>query len=114
MVQDPNGLFDSANPFILNILKNTNEKGKKKILEEQTLPIGVHPDYKLIYQERAARSLMTLQLPQNGKYRVEIIDIWEMTRKLSAENVHGEIRVGLPGKEGIALLITRLSGDPLN
>ena len=114
VVQDPNGLFDSANPFILNILKNTNEKGKKKILEEQTLPIGVHPDYKLIYQERAARSLMTLQLPQNGKYRVEIIDIWEMTRKLSAENVHGEIRVGLPGKEGIALLITRLSGDPLN
>ena len=89
-------------------------KGQKKILEEQTLPIGVHPDYKLIYQERAARSLMTLQLPQNGKYRVEIIDIWEMTRKLSAENVHGEIRVGLPGKEGIALLITRLSGDPLN
>ena len=53
-------------------------------------------------------------LPENGKYKVEIIDIWEMTRKLAVQNVHGQIRIGLPGKEGIALLITRLEGDPLN
>lgn len=114
VVRDPNGLFDSANPFILNILKNSGEKGQQKILEEQTLPIGVHPDYKLIYLERSARGLMTLDLPANGCYRVEIIDIWEMTRRLAVQNVRGQIRIGLPGKEGIAVLITRLEGDPLH
>lgn len=113
VVRDPNGLFDSANPFILNILQNSGEKGRNQILAEQTLPIGVHPDYKLMYLERAARSLMTVDLPKNGEYRVEVIDVWEMTRKLVAERVHGQIRVGLPGKEGIAILIVRMSGEEL-
>lgn len=114
VVRDPNGLFDSANPFILNILKNCDEKGRQRLLAEQVLPISVHPDYKLIYLERSARSLMTLDLPENGRYKVEIIDIWEMTRRLAVQNARGQIRVGLPGKEGIAVLITRQEGDALN
>lgn len=113
-IRDPNGLFDSVNPFIQNILLNSGEKGRQQILKEQTLPISVHPDYKLIYLERSARSLMTIDLPENGKYKVEIIDIWEMSRKLSVQNVFGQITVGLPGKEGIALLISRQEGALLN
>ena len=113
VVRDPNGLFDSANPFILNILENSGEKGKQKILDEQTLPVGVHPDYKLIYQERAARSIMTLELPENGKYRVETVDIWEMTRETAKEEASGKITLRLPGKEGIAILVTRLEGETL-
>ena len=114
MVRDPNGLYDSTNPFLLNILENCGETGKRKILEEQILPIGVHPDYRLIYLERAARSLMHLDLPDHGRYHVEVIDIWEMTRKVVLQETSGNITVTLPGKEGMALLVTRLSGDALN
>ena len=114
VVRDPNGLFGGGNPFIENILKHTGETGRKRILEEQTLPVGVHPDYQLHYLERSAQSLMTLNLPENGKYRVEAVDMWHMTRTLLAENVSGATRVTLPGKEGTAVLILRIAGDPLN
>ena len=43
-------------------------------------------------------------LPENHTYRIEEIDIWEMTRKTTYKGVNGKIAVNLPGKEGIALL----------
>lgn len=43
-------------------------------------------------------------LPENHTYRIEEIDIWDMTRKTTYRGVNGKIAVKLPGKEGIALL----------
>lgn len=48
-----------------------------------------------------------LELPDTGSYQVEVIDIWEMTRKVAATGVNGKIKVDLPGKEGIAILATK-------
>ena len=76
-------------------------------------PIGRHPDFRLIYLGRGAQSLYTLSLPEKGSYRVEILDTLAMERREAVSGVHGTIRLGLPGKEGIAILITRLSGEPL-
>ncbi|MCI9144094.1 MAG: DUF5605 domain-containing protein, partial [Lachnospiraceae bacterium] len=39
---------------------------------------------------------------------VEVIDTWEMTRKVAAEGVSGNTRTALPGKEGMALLAVRM------
>ncbi|MGT2756670.1 DUF5605 domain-containing protein [Streptococcus ovuberis] len=50
-----------------------------------------------------------LLLPEKGKYRLEIIDIWEMTRECVQEGVTGYIRLSLPSQEGIAVLATKLS-----
>ncbi|MGT2674590.1 DUF5605 domain-containing protein [Streptococcus rupicaprae] len=50
-----------------------------------------------------------LLLPEEGKYRLEIIDIWEMTRECVRERVTGYIHLSLPSKEGIAVLATKLS-----
>ena len=40
---------------------------------------------------------------------MELIDVWEMTRTVQMENVCGSIKARLPGKEGMAVLITRNS-----
>ena len=47
-------------------------------------------------------------LPEKHQYRVELIDVWEMKRNLLMENISGKTTVRLPGKEGMAVLITRM------
>lgn len=56
------------------------------------------------YLGRNCAAFKDLLLKEDRKYRVEIIDIWEMTRTTAAENVSGVTRIELPGKEGIAVL----------
>ena len=50
----------------------------------------------------------TLELPEDKQYRVEWIDTWEMTRTAAAEKASGRTKIHLPGKEGIAVLATRI------
>lgn len=113
IIRDPNGMAE-GHPFLQALLNVNSEQVMQTFLRRWTQPIGVHPDYKLYYLGRTASCRMKLNLPENGDYKVEVIDMWEMTRSLAVSGVHGEILVGLPGKEGIAVLITRLSGDALN
>ena len=44
---------------------------------------------------------------------MEVIDVWEMTRKRVMESVSGAFRINLPSKEGIAILVMRRSGELL-
>lgn len=114
-VRDPNGSAASEGQKALfrRIWEMNSEKAKQHIRREMMKPIGHHPDYILMYLGRAAQSICTLQLPENGRYRVEIIDTMEMTRREVVSGVCGTVRIGLPGKEGIAILITRQSGEEL-
>lgn len=48
-------------------------------------------------------------LPE-GKYEIEVIDTWEMTRKVVLSGVSGQVIVPLPGKEGMAILIRKAEG----
>ena len=48
-----------------------------------------------------------LVLPENHRYDVEVIDIWEMTRNTILEDVTGTVQIPLPGKEGIAVMAKR-------
>lgn len=110
--RDPNGSATSSE-LIQRIWESGSEKGKETIRQEMIQPIGRHPDYRLMYLGRSAQSFCELQLPENGSYRVEIIDTMEMTRREAVSGVCGNIRIGLPGREGTAVLITRLSGQEL-
>lgn len=114
-VRDPNGsaVNEGQKELFKLIWEMNSQKAKDQIRSEMMQPIGHNPDFMLIYLGRSARSYYNLQLPQDGSYKVEIIDIWDMTRELSVSNVSGNIRIGLPGKEGIAILVTRLSGSAL-
>ncbi|MDR0999776.1 MAG: DUF4038 domain-containing protein [Clostridiales bacterium] len=115
LINDPNA--SSSNPehaaFLKNIMENMGEKERAQIIGELTKPIGRHPDYRLQYLRRSCPVYMDMRLPQNGRYRLEVIDVWEMTREIICQKASGDIRIDLPGKEGIAVLVTRLEGDEL-
>lgn len=64
-------------------------------------------NYRLEYLGRSCPGLIRFELPQDGDYLVEVIDIWEMTRKVAADHVNGQVQIDLPGKEGIAVLARR-------
>ena len=59
------------------------------------------------YYGRECTCIGELDLPKNGTYKVEVIDIWEMTRIKAMDGVNGKIKVKMPGKEGIAIMDTK-------
>lgn len=62
----------------------------------------------LRYFGRMCPAVGTMELPEDKKYEIEVIDIWEMTRNVILSNVSGKIKFDLPGKEGIAVLARRI------
>lgn len=62
----------------------------------------------LKYYERQCTCQGALDLPENLKYDVEVIDVWEMTKKKVLENVSGHTEIELPGKEGMAVLARKV------
>jgi hypothetical protein len=46
-------------------------------------------------------------LPE-GEWRIELIDVWRMTRLPVMAAQGGHVKVPLPGAEGIAVLATRV------
>ena len=52
----------------------------------------------------------TLRLPKDKKYRVEVIDIWKMTRETICETASGETKIKLPGRENLAVLAMKVEG----
>ena len=65
-------------------------------------------DVYLKFFDRQTAAEYSFTMPEDRLYRVEVIDVWEMTRETVMENVNGEILVKLPGREGMAVLITRI------
>ncbi|MDO5336639.1 MAG: DUF4038 domain-containing protein [Eubacteriales bacterium] len=53
-------------------------------------------------------AIAAIRLPKEHSYKVEVIDVWEMTRKTAEEAGSGKVMLHLPGKEGIAVLATRV------
>jgi len=64
-------------------------------------------DVFLRYMGRDCASSVEMALPEDEKYRVEVIDIWNMTRTEAMRDASGRIRVELPGKEGMAVLAVK-------
>lgn len=61
----------------------------------------------LWFHDRQCFAEQILTLPESKTYRIEQIDVWEMTRTVIAEKASGRTAVRLPGKEGIAVLALR-------
>lgn len=74
----------------------------------QVLSARCGEDAYLRYYGRQCVGNAVLKLPQDISYKVEVIDAWEMTREEVAYGVSGEVKVALPGKEGMAVLATAL------
>lgn len=61
----------------------------------------------LAYYGRHCTAVGELELPETAEYRIEVIDVWEMTRKTILTGVHGKVKFTLPGKEGTAVLAVK-------
>lgn len=66
----------------------------------------------LYYYGRNCPAIAQLQLPENAAYQVDVIDIWQMTRETACARASGSVIISLPGKEGIAVMATKL--DDMN
>lgn len=66
-------------------------------------------DAYLAYYGRHCTAVGELDLPEDGSYDVEVLDVWEMTRTPILSGVHGKVEFALPGKEGIAVLAKKRS-----
>lgn len=94
--------------FTRAVLKLPQEEAVR-VLENITKDVRIYTGHcqeeaYLAYYGRHCTAVGELELPETGKYRIEVIDVWEMTRKTVLEGVNGKVEVPLPGKEGIAVL----------
>ena len=96
------------NPFFLALARLDEDELQR--LSKLISSIAGHcgEDVFLIYYERQCASQGTLALPEGKNYKVEVIDVWAMTRWTALEHASGTVTVELPGQEGIALLATRV------
>ena len=62
----------------------------------------------LYYFDTQCLERANITLPEGQKYRIDVIDTWNMTRKTVVENVSGNIMVTLPGREYMAVLATKM------
>ena len=61
----------------------------------------------LQYFARHCVAVAEWKLPEEGSYQIDVIDVWNMTRKTVMRGVCGRVRIKLPGKEGIAVIASR-------
>ncbi|GAA0800242.1 DUF5605 domain-containing protein [Faecalicatena orotica] len=61
----------------------------------------------LKYYARQCARVSSIHLPKDKKYRIEVIDVWNMTRETLLEEAGGTVEFQMPGKEGIAVLAVR-------
>ena len=64
-------------------------------------------DAYLAYYGRHCTAVGELELPETGEYRIDVLDVWEMTRETILTGVNGKVEFALPGKEGIAVLAVK-------
>ncbi|WP_302419717.1 DUF5060 domain-containing protein [Blautia marasmi] len=95
------------NPFVRLIVRLPWEQAKFLLALGREMTGCCEEKAYLKYYQRQCTRNGVLNLPDNGVYDVEVIDVWEMTRRKVLSGVNGIVEVALPGKEGIALLATK-------
>ena len=84
--------------------------------QRQIFPEGIYKgmagghngdNYLLIYQGRHQPRFRTINLPEGGSYRIDIIDTWNMTITCFADAATGTVEVELPRQQYLALRAVR-------
>lgn len=104
---DPNGREqEQDNPFAKALMRLPEEERNEYVMGLIPQVIG-NGRYRLQYLGRTCPAWLDLELKE-GEYRIEVIDIWEMTRRTAYEKASGRVRVPLPAKEGMAVFSERI------
>ena len=65
-------------------------------------------DFVLRYMGNTAQAYVDISMTNSDQYQVEIIDIYQMSREIVETDVRDKVRVKLPEKEGIAVLLRKV------
>lgn len=95
------------NFFLMALLGLPRERVRAFLTKERVAVGHCGQEAYLKFLERQCAALTELNLPRDGYYRIEVIDAWNMTREVVAENACGKVQVKLPGREDMAVLAVR-------
>lgn len=104
----PEGMRDIIKIFGESIRRMDIQNRSLHLAGEHTWEALCGEEAYLTYCDLQCYGEQTLRLAADKKYRVEVIDIWEMTRETICENASGETKIKLPGKENLAVLAVKV------
>lgn len=71
------------------------------------LCVGKAPDYYLTYFGIKQPAKLVFNLPEDGRYRVESIDTWEMKVEVCASGLSGRSEIAFAGKPFMAIRVRK-------
>jgi len=89
--------------FSNGLVQLSDERVQPYILNIRPCFAHVGDEAYLRYFDRDCCSKTDIDLPEDRKYKIEILDTWEMTRTVYSESASGKVSLELPGKEGMAV-----------
>ena len=107
--QAPEGMRDFIKLFAASIRRMEIPDRTAHLAQEHAWEAHCGEEAYLTYFDLQCYGEQTVQLPKDKTYRAELIDVWNMTREVIAENLSGETKLTLPGRDNLALLITRMA-----
>lgn len=69
----------------------------------------VGDDAFLVFYDLRTCAKAELQLPDDKKYKLELIDVWNMTRQVIKKEISGRVEFDMPGEEGYAVLAKKIN-----
>lgn len=91
--------------------KMSHQQAYAMLMDGKQFQASCGKDVFLFYYGEHCTGIAQLQLPRDECYRIECIDVWNMTRLCVAEAATGNLELHLPGVPGIALLASRIYED---
>lgn len=105
---DPDRALEGAHPNYANFVRCFGRMDAQEaaayLATEFSFMGRCGDDAFLIFYDQRCCARDTLNLPEHKTYRIELIDIWDMTRTVIAEHVSGRTEISLPGREDMAVL----------
>ncbi|MDE6974275.1 MAG: DUF5060 domain-containing protein [Lachnospiraceae bacterium] len=99
------------NFFAMAMLNLSKDRIRSFLAKERAALGHCGKEAYLKFMERQCAVITALELPDEGDYRIEVIDTWEMKRKTVKENVRGRVEIELPGKEDMAILAVKTGSN---
>ncbi len=95
-------------PPFFALMNSLSEEEKENLKWKNGACAGhIGENFFIKYYGRYCPRKAAFRLPKDKSYKIEVIDVWEMTRETLCENVSGKVPLELPAKEGIAVIATK-------
>lgn len=106
---NPNEAIEAGKEYMevfRNLVLGLPEHDRNEFLFEEFPVFASNGKYTIHYFGHHCPLFLEQKLPTDKRHTVELIDVWDMTRKTVLEDASGEIKIPLPAKVGTAVLIS--------